>query len=384
MPRGAAVIEYHGKRGRVFRVKYDDADGRQVMETIGSEREGWDRKKAEAELRERLVRVERKGWRKPAPLTFTSYTETWFAEGPSRRNWKPATVRAYKFVRARLVDGFGPMPLGAIRPRHVAEWAAEHKGGASTISRDLAILHAIFDSAEREELIDSNPAKRIERPKMPRRRWRLLEPAEVPAVSKAFTDARARRVFLTLMLTGLRRSELQALRWGHVDMLEGTLRVVESKSEEGERLIAIPTTLASELADHYTASSYRADTDYVFAHPERGTRLDPKWYGEQFTKTLKAAGITDYIRPFHDARHAALTNLAATGASPIAVMATAGHRSMSTTRRYLHLAGVVFRQDADALERRLLGVESSTHLSAPESTSDNINPLNKRLPDAAD
>jgi hypothetical protein len=36
-------------------------------------------------------------------------------------------------------------------------------------------------------------------------------------------------------------------------------------------------------------------------------------------------------------------------------MATAGHRSMSTTKQYLHLAGVVFRQDADALERRLLG-----------------------------
>jgi site-specific recombinase XerC len=97
----------------------------------------------------------------------------------SRRHWKPATVRAYKFVRARLVDGFGPMPLGAIRPRHIGEWVAESELGASTISRHLALLHAIFDSAEREELIDSNPAKRIERPKMPRRRWRLLEPAEV-------------------------------------------------------------------------------------------------------------------------------------------------------------------------------------------------------------
>ncbi len=138
------------------------------------------------------------------------------------------------------------------------------------------------------------------------------------------------------MLTGLRRFELQALRWGHVDMLEGTLRVVESKSEEGERLIAIPPTLAAELADHYAGSHYRADSDYVFCHPERGTSLETsRWYPQQFRAALSAAGITDYIRPFHDARHAALTNLAATGASPIAVMATAGHRSMSTTRRYL-------------------------------------------------
>jgi hypothetical protein len=38
-------------------------------------------------------------------------------------------------------------------------------------------------------------------------------------------------------------------------------------------------------------------------------------------------------------------------------MATAGHRSMSTTKGYLHLAGVVFRDESAALEQRLLGVQ---------------------------
>ena len=51
--------------------------------------------------------------------------------------------------------------------------------------------------------------------------------------------------------------------------------------------------------------------------------------------------------------------MAATGASPIAVMATAGHRSMQTTKQYVHLAGVVFREEASALEQRLLGVQDS-------------------------
>jgi hypothetical protein len=58
------------------------------------------------------------------------------------------------------------------------------------------------------------------------------------------------------------------------------------------------------------------------------------------------------------------------GEAPIALMTRAGHRSMSTTKGYLHLAGVVFRDEADALERRLLGspVESSTDLSEPQPT----------------
>lgn len=63
----------------------------------------------------------------------------------------------------------------------------------------------------------------------------------------------------------------------------------------------------------------------------------------------------DYVRPFHDARHGALTNLAAAGVSPVAIMGIAGHRSMSTTNQYVHLAGVVFRDEAAALERRMLG-----------------------------
>ena len=89
MPAGAAVVVYDGKRGRVFRIKYQDADGRQVMETLGPERDSWTARKAKAELRERLVRVERRGWRRPAPLTFAEYAKTWRVEGERRRGWKP-------------------------------------------------------------------------------------------------------------------------------------------------------------------------------------------------------------------------------------------------------------------------------------------------------
>ena len=88
MPSGS-VIEYRGKRGLVFRVKYRDADGKQVQETVGAERDGWTRKKAEAELRERLVRVERRGYRRPRRLRFDAYADTWFEEGKTRRGWKP-------------------------------------------------------------------------------------------------------------------------------------------------------------------------------------------------------------------------------------------------------------------------------------------------------
>jgi hypothetical protein len=52
MPSGSGVIEYKGKRGTVWRIKYRDADGRQVMETVGAERDGVTRKQAASELTE--------------------------------------------------------------------------------------------------------------------------------------------------------------------------------------------------------------------------------------------------------------------------------------------------------------------------------------------
>jgi len=72
-----------------------------------------------------------------------------------------------------------------------------------------------------------------------------------------------------------------------------------------------------------------------------------------------------------DARHGALTAMAANGSSPIAIMTTAGHGSLETTKRYLHLADTVFREDAEKLEFSLgLSTPASTHLSEPHSISD--------------
>ena len=76
----------------------------------------------------------------------------------------------------------------------------------------------------------------------------------------------------------------------------------------------------------------------------------------------------DRVRPFHDARHAAVTHLALTpGASELVLMATAGPRWFATTKRYLHLAGRAFPEAAAALEDRPL---AGTKLYPPEPISD--------------
>ena len=355
---GAAVIEYDGKRGKVFRIKYRDASGAQVQETIGAERDGWTRKKADAELRERLVRVERKNWRRPKPITFADYARVWREQAEARRGWKPGTVKARRLQVGRLAEWFGNAVLGEIRPRHVAEYIDGRlcDYAPATVIGDVDILFEIMKTAKREELIDSNPVEGVERPKIPRRKWRILQPVEVARVRAAFTDQQARTVFLTLVLTGIRRGELQGLRWRDIDLVESVLRVTDSKTEEGIRSIALSPALAEELWQWRRTTEYQGDDERVFCNQGTGGEYREETFADAFRAALKSAKVEGYIRPFHDLRHTAITNDAASGASPIAVMAKAGHASMTTTKRYLHLAGVVFRDEAAALEQRLLGV----------------------------
>ena len=171
-----SVIRYQGKRGTVWRIKYRDASGAQVMETIGAEREGITEKKARELLQERQVDVRRKAYRRPRALTFKAYRGTWFEQGTTRRRWTNRTEIQYRSILKRLGEFFDPFPLGGIRPRHIAEYVAEQAESyqASTVSRDLSILHDLFATAMREELIESNPAAGAEHPKKAKRRWRIL------------------------------------------------------------------------------------------------------------------------------------------------------------------------------------------------------------------
>src|SRR5438445_13632618 len=124
-----------------------------------------------------------------------------------------------------------------------------------------------------------------------------------------------------------------------------------------------------------------AASQRVFCHPKRGTPYSAEIWRPHFDAALKAAGIEGRVRPFHDLRHTGITLDAASGASEIAVMTKAGHSSFATTRTYLHLAGTVFRDEAERMERMALGgssTEPSTDLSEPQNTEQDAAGLTAR------
>ena len=235
--------------------------------------------------------------------------------------------------------------------------------------------------ARRQRIVRENVAELVDRPPEPRLRWRILTPAEIARVETAFvtlaadTDddderrwiEQARVIFLFVYATGLRRGEVLGLRWRNVHLADPagpSLRVSDTivhgradtpKSTASERTVAIGPRLAEELFEHRARTAYAGGDDLVFCHPDKGSVLDHKRYATTFRAALAKAEITDRVRPFHDGRHSAITHEAAAGSAPAAIQARAGHADFSTTQRYINLAGVVFREEAERAEARILG-----------------------------
>lgn len=82
---------------------------------------------------------------------------------------------------------------------------------------------------------------------------------------KTTPDPRTRVLFATAICTGLRIGELLALQWGEINLAQGRLTVLDSKTEAGVREIDIWPELHDVLAAHKAADHHAKPTTYVFA-----------------------------------------------------------------------------------------------------------------------
>jgi integrase len=380
MPSGAAVIRRKGKRGTTLAIKFIDAGGRQVWETLGRETDGWTEKKARAELEARLTDVRREGLRKPRTLTLSLFADEWLATYPDAKGLKRSTRESYEsLIERHFKPALGHLRLESLDVGHVEQYLAAKRRDRlqpRTLNRHLNLLNLIMSAAVRRQLVRVNPVTAVDRPREPRRRWTILSPVEVGRIERAFLEVegedqawreQARVVFLTVVGAGLRRGEVLGLRWRDVDLADpagAVLRVRETfvrdaedtpKSEAGERTIALGPKLAEELWQHRRRTAFSGDDERVFCHQQKGSPLDHKRYARTLRETMAKAKVEKQMRPFHDGRHTSITNSAAAGLSPAALMARAGHSDFKTTQGYIDLAGETFRAEAELLEQRLFG-----------------------------
>lgn len=108
----------------------------------------------------------------------------------------------------------------------------------------------------------------------------------------------------------------------------------------------------------------------MFPNPRTGTPLGENRYSDLVKSARHRAGIEGYVRPSHDLRHSSITNAAAIGVAPEALMSRSGHSSYATTRLYINLSGERFREEANQIEDRLWGNSGTkSRYQEPEGAS---------------
>jgi integrase len=216
-------------------------------------------------------------------LTFAHASEAWL-EGPVR-DLRPRTDECYRnAVSTHVVPRFGTRRLDVITPDDLAALVRDMRAaGLSewTIAIAIGVLNRIYRYATRRlGWSGTNPVSVMltsERPKpSQRQRRRIFEGAELEQTIAAAREP-WRTLFTVAALTGARVSELLALTWADIQLVDLDDAEIEfawqvdrhgervpTKTDGSARTVPIPRELAVLLAQHKLASPHKQPDDYAF------------------------------------------------------------------------------------------------------------------------
>jgi integrase len=196
-----------------------------------------------------------------------------------------STRRNYLFcLRRWIIPRWGHYELGEVRTIEVESWLRSLPRARSTCAKIRNVMSILFNHAVRYELFDSNPIRLVRQSAKRRMAPNVLTPAEIKILVDALA-LREKTLVLLAATTGLRQSELFALKWGDVDFIQGTMNVTRSitygvvgrcKTESSQKPVPLHKVVADALASWRQNRFYHAHDDWVFASEHyRGRK--PYW-----------------------------------------------------------------------------------------------------------
>ena len=290
----------------------------------------------------------------PVPLFGDFVANVWRSECFTRlkpSNWR----RTNSALSNHLLPAFGDMPLDRIGRRDVMTWFDRYSrvapGGANRV---LAILGQILNHAKLHGHLETNPASGIRQ--NPQRKFnRFLSRDEAHRLHVELGHLVAERperavqadIILLLYFTGCRLSEIRTLRWCEVGT--DTLNLGDSKT--GPRKVWLNSEARRIIERQPETGSV-----YVFPSPCDPTLPIPRFMQLWFT-LRKRVGIED-VR-LHDLRHNYASHAVLNGVPLPTVAKLLGHRHVSMTLRYAHVADRDVEEAAERVGNAMAGIMTS-------------------------
>lgn len=257
--------------------------------------------------------------------------ERFLSERRNRRG-KPLaskTVSEYRRIANAYLKPLLRRRLSEVTPEAVRQVHRKIESDA-TANQARALLSAVFAFARDSSLTDlSSPTSKVKLRAMDARE-RFLQPDELPRFFDAVNESPLKDFFLLALLSGARRSNLQAMRWDAVNLEEGTWFLPTTKNGHSQHVV-LPPAAVEILRARYATRTYGD----VFVFPGSGASghlTEPKsaWAG-----VLKRAGIAN-LR-IHDLRRTMGSWQARQGTSLAIIGKSLNHKTQQATAIYARL-----------------------------------------------
>ena len=173
----------------------------------------------------------------------------------------------------------------------------------------------------------------IPAPKKPQKLPIVLSPEEVAQFLACVNNLKQRTLLSTLYATGLRVSEATHLKVTDIDSQRMTLRVEQGKGQK-DRYVMLSCQLLENLRTYWKAVRPEG---WLFPGEIIGHPITRDAVGQTCQRACRLAGLKKPVTP-HSLRHAFAVHLLERGTDIRTIQLLLGHRSLSTTARYLKLA----------------------------------------------
>lgn len=354
-------------RGGKYEISYTDVEGTFRFKTLGFVRQAGSRdgltKRDAIAAREKL-RVAIRAGEAVAPSraklddvaeSFFEMFEALVAAGEKSER----TLELYRQrYRTHLKRPLGRLRVQNLRAEHVARVLGElRRQGLSpwTIKGVYTLLGTLLNHAITRGVINDSPLRRLSRTERPsgrnQTRARVLTTDEIARLIEA-TPAAYRALIATAAYTGLRQSELLALRWRDLDVEQEVLfvrhqlsratrskpaRLIPLKTNAGERTVILLPVLNRLLRQHRAVACERGQArpdSFIFSTLTGG----PIYYRNASARGLDVGADRAALNTpeqqklsFHDLRHTFISHLIAGGLDVIVVQRQVGHARPSIT-----------------------------------------------------
>lgn len=266
------------------------------------------------------------------------------------RGASPKTIEAYqRDLMEFLTWCKGKSPTALLLDRFCLN-LTKRGLAAKSIARKISCLRQYFKFLMLEGIQSTNPAERLESPRLPKTLPKALNQEQVQALmdaasrgleyseeSKSFLNLRDLAMLLTLYATGLRVSELTGLKHQQVDLAQGVLRVRGKGGKE--RQVPFENLTRVALETYFKAKSQRKELlaqDAVFtSHLGKPLSRQTVW---TTMKNLAASADLPLskVSP-HVLRHSFATHLLQGGMNLRSLQTLLGHSDLSTTQVYTQM-----------------------------------------------